>query len=392
MQISRNAIGVIIIAFIVSLGVLQYFAFNHFEKIQSIYSPDEMSILLEEVQENLSMQYSTVSDGAAKDKLIVLSASLQKKRLLYEEISLLYDEIQLYTAVTQLGYPALFLLFVLAVILYYMKTIFKPLKLLVTANNSFINGDKSVFPISISGSSEVGELSNSINTLIETERKQAEQLQRQSAYMGWRHAAREVVHEVSNIVTPMKIAMENIYRSSIQNEHVQTKDTVPLLSCLKDLQSTVNSLKELSRQESIEFTHVDIVEIIESRVALFSKQFPNIHAVISEPVAMVNGDRNLIRASIEHMIYNAIEAVQGLESGKIEIHYCNGAIECKDNGPGVSPEIESRIFTLNYSTKPNNSGLGLYFINKTAEIHGGSVSLIQGINGDGFGIRMDLHE
>ena len=50
-------------------------------------------------------------------------------------------------------------------------------------------------------------------------------------------------------------------------------------------------------------------------------------------------------------------------------------MEVVDNGPGISPEVEAKLFTPFFSTKPNGQGIGLVFIREVLTKHGCTFSL-----------------
>lgn len=52
-----------------------------------------------------------------------------------------------------------------------------------------------------------------------------------------------------------------------------------------------------------------------------------------------------------------------------------------DNGPGVQPEIEDKIFDPYFSTKPDGIGLGLAIIGETMEEYDGHLSLVDSLLG-----------
>ncbi|MBR1903387.1 MAG: PAS domain-containing sensor histidine kinase, partial [Bacteroidaceae bacterium] len=49
--------------------------------------------------------------------------------------------------------------------------------------------------------------------------------------------------------------------------------------------------------------------------------------------------------------------------------------EIADNGKGISPETEKKLFTPFFSTKPNGQGIGLMFIREVLMKHGCTFSL-----------------
>jgi signal transduction histidine kinase len=63
-------------------------------------------------------------------------------------------------------------------------------------------------------------------------------------------------------------------------------------------------------------------------------------------------------------------------------------VSVEDNGPGVPPEILSRIFDPYFSTKSFGTGLGLAIARKAVEEHGGSVRA-ENLN-PGFRISIEL--
>jgi len=47
----------------------------------------------------------------------------------------------------------------------------------------------------------------------------------------------------------------------------------------------------------------------------------------------------------------------------------------RDTGPGIPPDIRDRVFEPFFTTKSRGGGLGLAIAKRTAERHGGSLSL-----------------
>jgi two-component system sensor histidine kinase FlrB len=60
-----------------------------------------------------------------------------------------------------------------------------------------------------------------------------------------------------------------------------------------------------------------------------------------------------------------------------------------DNGPGIAPSIQSRVFEPFFSTRPAGTGLGLAVVKTVAEAHGGLLAL-DSAQGRGTRIELDL--
>jgi len=82
---------------------------------------------------------------------------------------------------------------------------------------------------------------------------------------------------------------------------------------------------------------------------------------------------------IGNLVENAIDAFSEQAEGEIHImlHYQNGWLTCEvsDDGPGIEPEILSRIFDKGFSTKGENRGVGLFLLKQQTENLGGGVSV-----------------
>ena len=75
---------------------------------------------------------------------------------------------------------------------------------------------------------------------------------------------------------------------------------------------------------------------------------------------------------------NAAESISASGKGNGEIWvrtFAPASVEVADNGAGISREVESKLFTPFFSTKPNGQGIGLVFIREVLSKHGCTFSL-----------------
>ena len=105
----------------------------------------------------------------------------------------------------------------------------------------------------------------------------------------------------------------------------------------------------------------------------------------------INSERNLppivinkihILQVILNLARNAIEALKSAKEMKPELiietmivdHHI--AIYVRDNGPGIPVELQSKILTTYFTTKPQGTGLGLGISRSLVEEHGGQLTIV----------------
>ena len=97
----------------------------------------------------------------------------------------------------------------------------------------------------------------------------------------------------------------------------------------------------------------------------------------------VRGDPDQLKQVLLNLIRNAAESIG--QSGEISLCVRSerrslggrsveaAILEVKDNGRGISPEVQKRLFDPFYTTKPGGTGLGLSIAARVVEQHGGAL-------------------
>ena len=101
----------------------------------------------------------------------------------------------------------------------------------------------------------------------------------------------------------------------------------------------------------------------------------DLHLELCEENPVVNMDTSLFEQVLINIIKNATESID--TNGKIFIRTSASPLmlEIGDTGKGISKEVETKLFTPFFSTKPNGQGIGLIFIREVLMKHGYTFSL-----------------
>jgi len=94
----------------------------------------------------------------------------------------------------------------------------------------------------------------------------------------------------------------------------------------------------------------------------------------------VEADLELIEQVIINLIQNALEAMNDITDPRLLLKSSRNdlglvQISVSDNGPGISEEVLERIFLPFYSTKSNNSGIGLSLSQQIMMLHHGRLEV-----------------
>lgn len=145
---------------------------------------------------------------------------------------------------------------------------------------------------------------------------------------------------------------------------------------------------------------VGLGTVAERVVAYFRPRLPT----LAHPVALTlaspgtgptaTGDPVLIEWALEVVVKNAIDALSG-RGGRIEVEVQGtdrtGRFQVRDDGPGVSADMQRRLFEPGASSKTGGWGIGLALARRIVEQqHGGRVSFHPGEQGRGSVFVLEL--
>ena len=119
-----------------------------------------------------------------------------------------------------------------------------------------------------------------------------------------------------------------------------------------------------------------VLEFIEFYAPQAAEQGIDISPHLAANLPPVKLDVNLWRQVVMNLSRNAQQAMP--QGGVLELQTYQRdnqvLLEIIDNGKGMSPETQARMFDAFYSTKKGGSGLGLPTVRKIVEAHHGTIS------------------
>lgn len=233
---------------------------------------------------------------------------------------------------------------------------------------------------------ELGNLILSYNSMVDKLEESTNLLKKEEREGAWREMAKQVAHDIKNPLTPMKLSIQQLQRlqnTDIVKFHERFQELSPaLIEQINVLAQIASEFSDYSKDNISLNETTDISECIRAAIEVFENQ-ENItinYINKSENIILVLGDKQQYIRIFNNLIKNAVQALYGKEDGVIDIEVSQENEQCrisiKDNGFGISEENQAMVFSSEFTTKVDGSGLGLSIVNSIIEIVGGRIDFV----------------
>lgn len=215
---------------------------------------------------------------------------------------------------------------------------------------------------------EIGELVKEYNKMVAKLEESAVALAKSEREGAWREMARQVAHEIKNPLTPMKLQIQYLQKAISNNQpNVKELSSSVANTLVEQIDHLSKIAADFSQFANIGNTNVstfDLHDVIASLKELYTAD----NAVQFEWRAVddrlfVEADKTQMNRLFTNLFANAVEACNGHVQCRIEVSEMragnNIRISIRDNGEGIAPEMQERIFVPNFTTKSSGTGLGL---------------------------------
>jgi signal transduction histidine kinase len=208
----------------------------------------------------------------------------------------------------------------------------------------------------------------------------------------------ELSHEIRNPLTALKLNLQRIERSVRGGPAAAAAPLAISLREIERLDRVVSGILHLGRPHSGARTVVRLRDMAEQALAVVREQASAQQVEIRTGFAArddVAVAADGLRAAILNLLVNALEAMPAggilrLWTERVPPDTEAVALLVEDSGPGVPVPQRDLLFRPFHSTKPQGTGLGLAAALRTAEAHGGSLTLAEPRHGAGAAFRLQL--
>lgn len=194
--------------------------------------------------------------------------------------------------------------------------------------------------------------------------------------------ARQVAHEVKNPLTPIQLAAQMV-RQACTDDHPRMREIVDenvgqIEAQVERLRGIASEFSLLGRSEPPELEALGAGALLSEVAGLYPSADGSIELNVTvDGEFTVLANREAIVKVLTNLVENSLQAMGG--RGRIGLLATRSdgvaTLRIEDEGPGIPPEVEDRMFEPYFSTKSTGTGLGLVICRSLMEKMGGSIHL-----------------
>ncbi len=213
----------------------------------------------------------------------------------------------------------------------------------------------------------------------------------------WQNLIRVLTHEIMNSVTPISSLASTVNSMLIQqSENIPSNQNKSI--SIEDIQAAVQTIEKRS-EGLIQFvksyrklTHIPKPDFQIISVFSLFKRIEQLMGTdikknriqfikqINPETLELTADPALIEQSLINLMINSMDALHTVNKPKITLNAqldgrSRTIIQVIDNGPGIDPNVQDRIFIPFFTTKKKGSGIGLSLCRQIMRIHKGTISI-----------------
>ena len=195
-----------------------------------------------------------------------------------------------------------------------------------------------------------------------------------------------VAHEVRNPLNAMVLQLE-ILKAKLQEQGERVKPQLEILGAeIRRLDRVVKTFLDFNRPLELHPVETDLESLVHE---VFTLAEP--HARQSNVRLLFQGegalprlllDRDLMKQALLNLIMNGCQAMPAGGELRVTAHAFVNRLELEiaDQGVGIPPEAQQKVFSLYFTTKPSGSGIGLAMVYRIIQLHNATIGFTSQVN------------
>ena len=199
----------------------------------------------------------------------------------------------------------------------------------------------------------------------------------------WKKLIRVLTHEIMNSITPIISLAETLSESDTNNENdyeLMSRAMQTIHRRSRGLVDFIGKYRKLAQIPAPVMDTFSAAEMMNGINDLLQADGIRFTCEIQPEDLTLFADRTLMEQVLINLVKNAWEAAAREQSPEVKVHlfkneYQKPFIIVSDNGYGILPEVQDKIFVPFFTTKAGGSGIGLSICRQILILHGGNITV-----------------
>jgi len=153
-----------------------------------------------------------------------------------------------------------------------------------------------------------------------------------------------------------------------------------LIQQIDTMSAIANAFSNFAKMPTQKNESLNVVEVVKLALDIFNSDW--VQFTSSKPEINIIFDRTQLIRIITNLIKNAKQAGATKIIVEIADNDKEVVITIRDNGEGIAPENQDKIFEPKFTTKTSGMGLGLAMVKKIIETYNGSITFTSSKNAE----------
>ncbi len=199
----------------------------------------------------------------------------------------------------------------------------------------------------------------------------------------WREVAQRIAHEIKNPLTPIQLSAQRL-RKKFQDkapdfDRICDESTQVIVNEVASLKQMLDEFSKFARMPAPHMTVGSLDDVVKEVVALYQSAHREIDCVVElDPdLPPFNFDREQIKRVLVNLCDNGIHAMNHKGRLWIKTRYDTkqhrAVVTVADEGTGIAPEDQEKLFVPYFSRKKTGTGLGLAIVRRIVTDHDGQI-------------------
>ena len=199
----------------------------------------------------------------------------------------------------------------------------------------------------------------------------------------WQEVARRVAHEIKNPLTPIQLSAQRLrkkfFEKSPDLDRVFDEATNVIINEVGSLKHMLDEFAKFARLPVPQMTRQPLQDVLLETAALYRAAQKDIELILDldEDLPPINFDREQLKRVFVNLFDNAIQAMNQKGrlwvSTKYDTKRKRAVVTVADEGPGIAPEDQERLFVPYFTRKKTGTGLGLAIVRRIITDHEGQI-------------------